>query len=100
MFGSRRGVMAASSKNNNLYEKNLVACAQARFLHAERYLLTARLRFKYSNTDMPNYQSDSSDGEDGDYTETNVLLGYASKDINADGDTTSYLGGQPVRPLI
>lgn len=37
------------------------------------------------------YDSDSSDGE---YTETNVLLGYTSKD--ADEDTISRLGGVPV----
>jgi len=38
------------------------------------------------------YDSDSTEG---DYTETNVLLGYASKD--ADEDTISKLGGLPVR---
>ncbi|KAJ6440975.1 succinyl-CoA:3-ketoacid-coenzyme A transferase 1, mitochondrial precursor [Purpureocillium lavendulum] len=36
------------------------------------------------------YDSDSTEG---DYTETNVLLGYASKD--ADEDTISKLGGHP-----
>ncbi|KAF2155186.1 hypothetical protein K461DRAFT_238650 [Myriangium duriaei CBS 260.36] len=41
---------------------------------------------------MAPYDSDSSDGEE-DYTETNVLLGYASKD--ATDDTISHLGGQP-----
>ncbi|KAF2252380.1 hypothetical protein BU26DRAFT_479997 [Trematosphaeria pertusa] len=41
---------------------------------------------------MPPYESDSSD-EGEDYTETNVLLGYASKE--ATGDTVSHLGGQP-----
>ncbi len=41
---------------------------------------------------MPaSYESDSSDGE---FEETNVLLGYASKD--ADEDTISHLGGYPV----
>lgn len=40
---------------------------------------------------MADYDSDSSDGE---FTETNVLLGYASKD--AEEDTISKLGGRPV----
>lgn len=41
---------------------------------------------------MPtDYDSDSTEGE---YTETNVLLGYASRD--ADEDTISKLGGRPV----
>ncbi|TDZ21798.1 putative 20S rRNA accumulation protein 4 [Colletotrichum orbiculare MAFF 240422] len=39
---------------------------------------------------MADYDSDSSDGE---FTETNVLLGYATKD--ADEDTISRLGGRP-----
>ncbi|KAK5995701.1 putative 20S rRNA accumulation 4-like protein [Cladobotryum mycophilum] len=39
---------------------------------------------------MANYDSDSSEGE---FTETNVLLGYASKD--AEEDTISKLGGHP-----
>ena len=43
---------------------------------------------------MASYDSDSSDG--GEFTETNVLLGYASKE--ADEDTISRLGGHPVRP--
>ncbi|KAI1264435.1 hypothetical protein F5Y18DRAFT_390452 [Xylariaceae sp. FL1019] len=42
---------------------------------------------------MAPYDSDSSGGEEDDFTETNVLLGYASKD--ADGDQTSRLGGEP-----
>jgi pre-rRNA-processing protein TSR4 len=42
---------------------------------------------------MPPYDSDSSDGED-NYTETNVLLGYASTE--ATGDLISHIGGQPV----
>ncbi|KAH6721339.1 programmed cell death protein 2 [Leptodontidium sp. MPI-SDFR-AT-0119] len=41
---------------------------------------------------MAPYDSDSSGGDD-DYTETNVLLGYASKE--ASDDTISYLGGRP-----
>lgn len=40
------------------------------------------------------YDSDSSDGGE-EYTETNVLLGYASNE--ATGDTISHLGGTPVR---
>lgn len=40
------------------------------------------------------YDSDS-DYDDENYTETNVLLGYATKD--ATDDTTSQLGGHPVR---
>ncbi|KAG4412090.1 hypothetical protein IFR04_014765, partial [Cadophora malorum] len=42
---------------------------------------------------MAPYDSDSSGGEEDDYTETNVLLGYASKE--ASDDTISYLGGRP-----
>lgn len=42
------------------------------------------------------YDSDSSEGEDDvEYTETNVLLGYASKDPG--DDSISRLGGRPVR---
>lgn len=40
---------------------------------------------------MASYDSDSSDGE---FTETNVLLGYASKD--SEDETISKLGGYPV----
>lgn len=47
---------------------------------------------------MAPYDSDSSEGEDGDYTETNVLLGYASKEPGE--DTISYLGGRPVRMIF
>lgn len=47
---------------------------------------------------MAPYDSDDSLDEDQDYTETNVLLGYASKD--ADEDTISRLGGRPVSPFI
>ena len=46
---------------------------------------------------MASYDSDSDIG-DQDFTETNVLLGYASKD--ADEDTISRLGGVPVRIAI
>lgn len=46
---------------------------------------------------MAPYDSDDSLDEDQDYTETNVLLGYASKD--ADDDTISRLGGRPVSLL-
>ncbi|KAB8293179.1 hypothetical protein EYC80_007524 [Monilinia laxa] len=42
---------------------------------------------------MALYDSDSSGGEEEDYTETNVLLGYAGKE--AQDDTISYLGGEP-----
>jgi hypothetical protein len=45
--------------------------------------------------EMAPYDSESSD-EGEDYTETNVLLGYATKDST--GDTVSHLGGAPVRP--
>lgn len=44
---------------------------------------------------MAPYDSDSSGAEDDDFTETNVLLGYASADAN--GEEISRLGGQPVR---
>ncbi|KAK4155653.1 TCP-1/cpn60 chaperonin family-domain-containing protein [Chaetomidium leptoderma] len=42
---------------------------------------------------MAPYDSDSSGGEDNDFTETNVLLGYASADAN--GEVVSRLGGRP-----
>ncbi|KAK0649555.1 programmed cell death protein 2 [Cercophora newfieldiana] len=42
---------------------------------------------------MAPYDSDSSEGEDNDFTETNVLLGYASADAN--GEEISRLGGRP-----
>ncbi|KAE9369464.1 hypothetical protein N431DRAFT_380466 [Stipitochalara longipes BDJ] len=42
---------------------------------------------------MATYDSDSSGGEDDEYTETNVLLGYASKEPS--DDTISHLGGRP-----
>lgn len=45
---------------------------------------------------MAPYDSDDSLDEDQDYTETDVLLGYASKDANG-GETISKLGGRPVR---
>jgi pre-rRNA-processing protein TSR4 len=45
---------------------------------------------------MADYDSDSSkEGEE--YTETNVLLGYATQD--ATGDAVSHLGGVPVISL-
>lgn len=48
---------------------------------------------------MDPYDSDSSGLEDaGDYTETGVLLGYASTE--ATDDTISHLGGWPVRCLF
>jgi len=42
---------------------------------------------------MSGYESESSASEDG-YTETNVLLGYASNEST--DDTISQLGGHPV----
>ncbi|KAF2972743.1 hypothetical protein GQX73_g682 [Xylaria multiplex] len=42
---------------------------------------------------MAPYDSDSSGGEEEDFTETNVLLGYASKDPG--DDSISRLGGRP-----
>ncbi|KAL2174918.1 programmed cell death protein 2 [Thermothelomyces heterothallicus CBS 202.75] len=42
---------------------------------------------------MAPYDSESSGSEDEDYTETNVLLGYASTDAN--GEEISRLGGRP-----
>ncbi|KAI1640735.1 programmed cell death protein 2 [Biscogniauxia mediterranea] len=42
---------------------------------------------------MPPYDSDSSEGEEDGFTETNVLLGYASKDPQ--DDSITRLGGQP-----
>ncbi|KAI1760130.1 programmed cell death protein 2 [Hypoxylon sp. FL1150] len=42
---------------------------------------------------MAPYDSDSSAGEEDDFTETNVLLGYASKDSG--GESISRLGGRP-----
>lgn len=44
---------------------------------------------------MAPYDSDDSLDDDQDYTETDVLLGYASKDSNG-GETISKLGGRPV----
>lgn len=43
---------------------------------------------------MATYDSDSSDGDDGDYTKTTTLLGYAEKE--ATDDPISQLGGYPV----
>ena len=45
---------------------------------------------------MVNYDSDSSEGGDQDYTETNVLLGYASKEASESDDMNSFIGGRPV----
>ncbi|KAI1504021.1 programmed cell death protein 2 [Biscogniauxia marginata] len=42
---------------------------------------------------MAPYDSDSSEGEGEDFTETNVLLGYASKD--PEDDSITRLGGRP-----
>jgi pre-rRNA-processing protein TSR4 len=43
---------------------------------------------------MAAYDSDSSGGGDADFTETSVLLGYASKALT--DDAFSQLGGHPV----
>lgn len=43
---------------------------------------------------MATYDSDSSDGEDGDYTKTSTLLGYAEKEPT--DDPINQLGGYPV----
>lgn len=43
---------------------------------------------------MPRSDDDSSDSDIGDYTTTNVLLGYASKEPT--DDSFSQLGGHPV----
>ena len=55
-----------------------------------------RHRQHRKTTKMPPYDSESSDGED--YTETNVLLGYATK--QATGDAVSHIGGEPVSRLL
>src|ERR1700761_1398721 len=47
---------------------------------------------------MASYESDSDFDDDGNYTETNVLLGYAARE-SAD-DTISQLGGYPVSSLV
>ena len=45
---------------------------------------------------MAPHDSDSSGDEQDEYTETNVLLGYASKEP----EDISRLGGRPVRPVL
>lgn len=64
--------------------------------------ITTRARFDNTLTifsKMAPYDSDSSGAEDDDFTETNVLLGYASTDAN--GEEISRLGGYPVcRPRL
>lgn len=45
---------------------------------------------------MSPYDSDDSLSDSQSYTETDVLLGYASKTTT--GETISKLGGRPVRP--
>lgn len=47
---------------------------------------------------MAPYDSDSSAGEGDDFTETNVLLGYASRDPK--DESISRLGGRPVRDVM
>jgi hypothetical protein len=64
----------------------------------QKKLLPRQTLFDIERADvnMADYDSDSSyDGED--YTETNVLLGYAAKE--GTGDAISHLGGAPVRIL-
>lgn len=46
---------------------------------------------------MADYDSDSSLDDTSEYTETGVLLGYATKDST--DDTISHLGGHPVSLL-
>ena len=45
---------------------------------------------------MVSYDSDSSGDDDTDYTQTNVILGYASTQSEDETDTISHLGGRPV----
>lgn len=47
---------------------------------------------------MDPYDSDSSFDDEGDFSETNVLLGYAADEIVE--DTISHLGGWPVRTIL
>jgi hypothetical protein len=46
---------------------------------------------------MGGYDSDSSDDDARSFTETNVLLGYASKELSENDDPNSFIGGEPVR---
>lgn len=43
---------------------------------------------------MDPYDSDSSFEDEGDFTDTGVLLGYASEELIE--DTISHIGGRPV----
>ncbi len=45
---------------------------------------------------MVSYDSDSSGDEENDYTQTNVILGFAARDHTDENDTISHLGGKPV----
>jgi hypothetical protein len=76
----------------------MAATFSLRFLHfyARLSISSPFEAFSRLSANMAPYDSDSSGGEDNDYTETNVLLGYASKE--ASDDTISYLGGTPVSP--
>lgn len=58
------------------------------------YATTNGPSFPIHTFTMATYDSDSSDGEDGDYTKTTTLLGYAAKDPT--DDPISQLGGYPV----
>jgi hypothetical protein len=57
--------------------------------YSTKHFIQAELLFP-----MNAYDSDSSAGDDSPYTETSVLLGYASKEPT--DDTISHLGGHPV----
>lgn len=54
------------------------------------------LRIKH--TEMADYDSDSSLEDASEYTETGVLLGYATKEPT--DDTISHFGGHPVCTLL
>lgn len=56
--------------------------------------ITANFFFCFKQLTMDPYDSDSSIEEDGDFTETGVLLGYAAEEVIE--DTISHLGGHPV----
>jgi len=74
-------------------EKNIPSslCSEVLILHLACKTLTKSFQ-------MPPYDSDSSGDVDNDYTLTNVLLGYATKE--AKDDEVSQLGGRPVCPDI
>lgn len=60
------------------------------------FVYATRIRYSYQSIPihkMSGYESDSS-GSEGDYTRTNVVLGYATKEPL--DDTINQLGGYPV----